>query len=99
MSIFGRILPIIATNFQRSIYNTLLPRSNFHAIAQQSASPSLNPGGLFDISTRNIIRCHFPKPSERKRIKKHGYWKRMSTAAGRRIIMRRILKGRHVLSH
>lgn len=50
-------------------------------------------------SVRNKVRCYFPRPCEYKRIKRHGFKARLSTAAGRRIIMRRILKGRHVLSH
>ncbi|XP_011207245.1 39S ribosomal protein L34, mitochondrial [Bactrocera dorsalis] len=45
------------------------------------------------------LRCHFPKPREVKRINVHGWDKRMSTPEGRRVLMRRILKGRHVLSH
>ncbi|XP_067633093.1 large ribosomal subunit protein bL34m [Eurosta solidaginis] len=45
------------------------------------------------------VRCHFPKPREVKRINVHGWDARMSTAEGRRVLMRRILKGRHVLSH
>lgn len=51
------------------------------------------------ISVRNKVRCYFPRPCEYKRVKRHGLKARLSTAAGRRIIMRRILKGRHVLSH
>jgi large subunit ribosomal protein L34 len=50
-------------------------------------------------SVRTKVRCYFPRPSEQKRIKKHGLKERLATPAGRRIIMRRILKGRHVLSH
>ena len=45
------------------------------------------------------MRCHFPKPREVKRIKVHGWDTRMSTPEGRRVLMRRILKGKHVLSH
>jgi len=48
---------------------------------------------------RNKTRYHFPHPNETKRIKKHGWAARMATPAGRRIIMRRILKGKHVLTH
>lgn len=51
------------------------------------------------IFVRNKVRCYFPRPCEYKRIKRHGLKARLSTAAGRRIIMRRILKGRHVLAH
>ncbi|XP_071449937.1 large ribosomal subunit protein bL34m [Hetaerina americana] len=50
-------------------------------------------------SVRSNVRIHFPRPDERKRIQRHGWRKRMSTIAGRKILMRRILKGRHVLSH
>ncbi|KAH8400779.1 hypothetical protein KR009_000931, partial [Drosophila setifemur] len=45
------------------------------------------------------VRCHFPKPMEVKRINVHGWDKRISTPEGRRTLMRRILKGRHDLSH
>lgn len=45
------------------------------------------------------VRHFFPRPSEVKRIKKHGWKQRLSTPAARQILMRRILKGRHVLTH
>ncbi|KAM7342022.1 mitochondrial ribosomal protein L34 [Cochliomyia hominivorax] len=45
------------------------------------------------------VRCHFPKPREVKRIKVHGWDARMATEGGRRVLMRRILKGRYDLSH
>ncbi|KZS17315.1 39S ribosomal protein L34 [Daphnia magna] len=45
------------------------------------------------------VRCHFPRPNEIKRIKRHGWKTRLSTTNGRKILMRRILKNRHVLSH
>ena len=38
------------------------------------------------------------QPNTRKRAKKHGFRKRMSTRAGRAIIRARRLKGRHRLS-
>ncbi|XP_014614244.1 PREDICTED: uncharacterized protein LOC106792365 [Polistes canadensis] len=44
-------------------------------------------------------RYNFPKPSEYKRVTRLGWHARMSTPEGRRILMRRILKGKHVLSH
>ena len=53
----------------------------------------------YTIPVRTNIRCHFPRPSEVKRIRRHGWKARMATPAGRRVLMRRILKGRHVLSH
>lgn len=45
------------------------------------------------------MRYHFPRPNERRRIKRHGWITRMSTLSGRKILMRRILKGKYVLSH
>lgn len=44
-------------------------------------------------------RYNFPKPSEYKRVTRFGWHARMSTPEGRKIIMRRILKGKHVLTH
>lgn len=48
---------------------------------------------------RTNIRNYFPRPRENKRVLVHGWNKRMSTPSGRRIIMKRILKGRHSLAH
>lgn len=62
-----------------------------------SVTPLWNPWGLIQI--RNRMRYHFRHPSERKRIKKHGWFTRMATPSGRKILQRRILKGKHVLSH
>lgn len=59
----------------------------------------------FPIFTSNLeqvrtkVRKHFARPSERKRIKAHGWETRLKTPSGRAIIMRRILAGRHTLSH
>ncbi|TGZ49292.1 Uncharacterized protein DBV15_03086 [Temnothorax longispinosus] len=45
------------------------------------------------------MRYHFPHPNERRRIKRHGWSARLSTPNGRKILQRRILKGKHVISH
>ncbi|RXG71891.1 50S ribosomal protein L34 [Armadillidium vulgare] len=63
----------------------------------------LNLGNIFR-SSSTAVRAHglfhrFQNPSELKRIRKHGYKARLRTKAGREIIMRRILKGRHCLTH
>lgn len=58
-----------------------------------------NAGGLFSMSIRTNIRNKFPVARENKRVKVHGYETRMKTRQGRAILMRRILKGHHVLSH
>lgn len=71
-----------------------------HRLCGSEISNQLQRNGAWGyIFVRTKVRCYFPRPSEVKRIKKHGMKARLSTAAGRRIIMRRILKGRHVLSH
>lgn len=38
------------------------------------------------------------QPKKRQRAKEHGFMKRMSTAGGRKVLKRRRLKGRKVLS-
>ncbi|XP_014211690.1 uncharacterized protein LOC106641694 [Copidosoma floridanum] len=49
--------------------------------------------------SRSRVRYHFPRPNERKRIVEQGYYAKLSTSFGRKILMRRILKNRYVLSH
>ncbi|KAK4878782.1 hypothetical protein RN001_011288 [Aquatica leii] len=71
---------------------SIVSRTSFQA-------PVSAPGGLYDTFVRYNIRNHFPRPSERKRIKVHGWKKRMSTPGGQRVIMRRILKGSYVYTH
>ncbi|XP_035783487.1 39S ribosomal protein L34, mitochondrial-like [Anopheles albimanus] len=57
-------------------------------------------GGAWGLlSARTVIRNQFPRARETKRVRVHGWWKRMSTLTGRRVLMRKILKGKHVLSH
>ncbi|KAH9415709.1 hypothetical protein DERP_000199 [Dermatophagoides pteronyssinus] len=46
---------------------------------------------------RENVRWYFERCSEVKRIRKHGWKKRISTPSGRQIIMRRILKDRHII--
>ncbi|XP_026325876.1 39S ribosomal protein L34, mitochondrial [Hyposmocoma kahamanoa] len=59
----------------------------------------VKPESFLMSAIRTKVRCYFPRPSEVKRVRRHGWEYRMSTPNGRKIIMRRILKGRHVLSH
>jgi large subunit ribosomal protein L34 len=43
-----------------------------------------------------MIRTYQPKKRQRKKV--HGFMKRMRTAGGRKVLQRRKLKGRKVLS-
>lgn len=58
-----------------------------------------NVNGVLFQQVRENVRWNFEKCSEVKRIRTHGWKKRISTKNGRNIIMRRILKGCQVLSH
>lgn len=78
---------------------TIQSISRFHSMAQGTLTPPTAGGAWSLLSVRTNIRNHFPKPRENKRIVNHGFYKRMSTRGGRLIIMRRILKGKHILSH
>lgn len=71
----------------------------FRALAASIGPTFTNAGGLFSMSIRTNVRNKFPVARENKRVKIHGYETRMKTREGRIILMRRILKGRHVLSH
>ncbi|KAK7865004.1 hypothetical protein R5R35_000029 [Gryllus longicercus] len=111
----GNLFTNVQPNREFPIYKTILSvtrilspgnSSNFStlAITQTAgfgASTSFLQVGenVQIITTRTNVRCHFPRPSEQKRVKRHGWKTRMSTLPGRRIIMRRILHGRHVLTH
>jgi len=71
----------------------------FRRVPISNQSYSITPTTWSLSFVRNKMRYHFPHPNETKRIKKHGWNARMATLGGRKIIMRRILKGKHVLSH
>uniref|UniRef100_A0A1B6H5K7 Large ribosomal subunit protein bL34m n=1 Tax=Homalodisca liturata TaxID=320908 RepID=A0A1B6H5K7_9HEMI len=85
-------------------------RNGFHSVANTAQCSSIlsrlngltgsgAPGGSWSlISVRNNIRNNFPRPSEVKR-QRLNFWNRMKTRGGRAVLMRRYLKGRHVLSH
>ncbi|XP_011503807.1 PREDICTED: 39S ribosomal protein L34, mitochondrial [Ceratosolen solmsi marchali] len=64
----------------------------------------LNNVSLFKYQIWNILtirtntKCYFARPNEKKRSHQ-GYFARLITLNGRKVLMRRILKGRHVLAH
>ncbi|XP_012057740.1 PREDICTED: 39S ribosomal protein L34, mitochondrial [Atta cephalotes] len=74
-----------------------LPQASNQLLSTVTATSVWSPWGLTFV--RNRMRYHFPHPNERKRIKKHGWFARLSTPNGRKILQKRILKGKHVLSH
>ncbi|XP_045450432.1 39S ribosomal protein L34, mitochondrial [Melitaea cinxia] len=77
-----------------------LVNHTFQALVQASPTTSLVKSEYPLLSfIRTKVRCYFPRPNEVKRVRRHGWKTRMSTPSGRRVIMRRFLKGRHVLSH
>ncbi|XP_045775394.1 39S ribosomal protein L34, mitochondrial [Maniola jurtina] len=71
----------------------------------QSYAPTVSSNSLVRSESpllsciRTKVRCYFPRPNEVRRVRRHGWNTRISTPNGRRIIMRRLLKGRFVLSH
>ncbi|XP_046749519.1 39S ribosomal protein L34, mitochondrial [Diprion similis] len=102
---FGKLVSTLF-NASRLIAPSLVAKQ-FHSASSRgitnglcSSSVNAKPGGTWAlIPVRNRIRWHFPKARETIRIVRHGWNTRMSTPGGRRILMRKILKGRHVLSH
>ncbi|KAJ0175053.1 hypothetical protein K1T71_009194 [Dendrolimus kikuchii] len=73
---------------------------NITAISTTAPNTTLVKPEVFSLSSiRTKVRCYFPRPNEVRRIRRHGWAYRMSTPNGRRVIMRRLLKGRYVLSH
>lgn len=104
MSLLVKFLPNFLNYPVTSALKITQTSSYFHSLTSSTLKGpqginSGNSGSLFNQATRSIIRCHFPRPSERKRVKRHGWNKRMSTPEGRRVLMNRILKGRWIYSH
>ncbi|XP_045616280.2 large ribosomal subunit protein bL34m [Procambarus clarkii] len=102
--IVGGVYGTCRTLFMGPLVPQALARTPTPVFSLGSAAPAdtlLLPtqGGYGGVIGRTVIRDHFPRPNERKRILRHGWKQRMSTPSGRKILMRRILKGRHVYSH
>lgn len=72
--------------------------SKFHSLTHPVTTEASAGGSWNIISIRTNVRNHFPKPREVKRVK-HMYHEHIKTRGGRLILMRRILRGKHVLSH
>ncbi|KAF9814308.1 hypothetical protein SFRURICE_015245 [Spodoptera frugiperda] len=75
-------------------------RQTLQVASTVAPSTSLVKPDCFSLSSiRTKVRCYFPRPNEVRRVNRHGWKTRISTPNGRRVIMRRLLKGRFVLTH
>lgn len=94
---FGRLVS--------GIFNTLPHNPATKGLVRSFDAPVTSPSlwNFTSIRTKFFYitkpRYNFPRPSEHKRVTRYGWYARLSTPGGRRILMRRILKGKHVLSH
>ncbi|KAF6210506.1 hypothetical protein GE061_013612 [Apolygus lucorum] len=96
------------SQFLRKFWNTFVPSvgmktyKNYGGVGKVATKTS--PNAIERYMWNQVWRAHngryyFPRANEVKRVRKHGWEARMSTEGGRKVIMNRILKGRHVLSH
>jgi len=72
---------------------SLLANSTFIFIPPRAISP------LFQLQVRFAARGTEYQPSQRKRKRKHGFLARKRSLGGRKILTRRMAKGRKFLSH
>ncbi|KAF7989876.1 hypothetical protein HCN44_008550 [Aphidius gifuensis] len=94
---FGRLLTNI---YQKLPTIGVLSQGYINPMINQTRSVSGALKGIrWDpMPIHKVLRCRFPRPKETKRVKQ-GFKARMSTLHGRKIIMRRILNGKSILTH
>ncbi|KAK0174061.1 hypothetical protein PV328_007178 [Microctonus aethiopoides] len=93
---------LISNIFQARPLIKAIPIQQFSTtpiVAAKTVAKNVPKGAWSYMDLPRKTRDNFPRPSETKRVKTHGYKKRMSTLHGRKIIMRRILHGCYELSH
>ncbi|XP_033633983.1 uncharacterized protein LOC117295437 [Asterias rubens] len=99
----SRPAPLLAT--QRTLStctnNSMAPHWWLSSVINRSQRPEL----LQCHQTPSLVPCCFKargntyQPSNVKRKRKHGFHQRMQTASGIKLIWRRLLKGRRLLTH
>ncbi|KAI9100675.1 39S ribosomal protein L34, mitochondrial precursor [Phlyctochytrium arcticum] len=62
------------------------------------SKPAMSPTFLAPMQTRFVTYGNEYQPSNLKRKRRHGFLKRTKTLAGRKILKRRMMKGRKYLS-
>ncbi|KAK0168989.1 hypothetical protein PV327_002743 [Microctonus hyperodae] len=93
---------LISNIFQAKSLIKAIPIQQFSTtpiVAAKTVAKNVPKGAWSYMDLPKETRNRFPRPSETKRVKTHGWKTRMSTLHGRKIIMRRILRGCHELSH
>jgi len=67
------------------------------SVAEASPATAVSPWNFQSLRTKGV-RNYFPRPREVKRYKCHSWWYRLRTTNGKKLIMKRMLKGRHSLA-
>ena len=95
LPIFNATKQLLALTAYRPIYVSPTPLS---LLANNVLVPrTINPP--FQLQVRFAARGTEYQPSQRKRKRKHGFLARKRSLNGRKILTRRMLKGRKFLSH
>ncbi|KAF8161023.1 ribosomal protein L34-domain-containing protein [Crassisporium funariophilum] len=93
-------LPII--NASRILLNRTSCVTRIPMLPLLATAPLISPSfknPLFQLQVRFAARGTEYQPSQRKRKRKHGFLARKRSVGGRKILSRRMAKGRKYLSH
>ena len=92
LPIFNATKKLLALNSRPKIH---IPP--MFSLLASTPSHTINP--LFHLQVRFAARGTEYQPSQRKRKRKHGFLARKRSISGRKILVRRMNKGRKFLSH